>query len=223
MDNTKKSILIVGAGEGLSKGVAKRFAKEGFNISLISRNANNLKNVQAELTSQGAEVTFAAADVSNSAQLDAAIKTLSEEVSGFDVVLYNVAIVKSKDILEETADELTHEFAINVSGALQSLQSSYQDLKQKKGAFLLTGGGLAIHPVAAYGSLSLGKSGIRSLAYQLHDRLKVDEIYVGLLTVAGIIKPESKTHSPTVLAEMFWKLYSDRTELEAYTAEVPLV
>jgi short-subunit dehydrogenase len=212
----KKSILIIGAGQGLSLGVAEKFAKENFSISLISRSATNLEKIKKDLESKGIEVTYATADAGNTAQLDEAVKTLSDRVSGFDAVLYNAAVVKAKDIMEESVADLTHEFTINVGNAVQSLQAGYSGLKQKQGAFLLTGGGLGVNPMAAYGSLSIGKAGLRSLAYQLHDRLKDEGIYVGLLTVAGFINPESATHSPAVLAGLFWKLYTERTEVEIH-------
>lgn len=211
---SKKSILIIGAGPGLSLGVAKKFATEGFIINLISRNQENLEKIKSELNAQGIEVNFTTADAGSAEQLTSAITSLSEINSGFDAVVYNAAVLKAKDILEETSESLTQEFTINVANALHSLQLTREGLRQKKGAFLLTGGGLAISPSAEYGSLSIGKAGIRSLALQLHDRLKQDDIYVGLLTVAGFILPDSETHSPLILAGLFWKLYSERTSVE---------
>lgn len=209
-----KSIVIIGAGPGLSNAVAEKFAAEGFTINLISRNQNNLEKIKQQLNAKGIEVAYAVADAGNAQQLSEAIAALSKSQSGFDAVLYNAAVLKAKDILEETSETLTQEFTINVANALHVLQLTYEGLRQKQGTFLLTGGGLAIHPSPDYGSLSIGKAGIRSLAYQLHDRLKEEEIYVGLLTVAGFIKPDSITHSPSILAELFWNLYKERTAVE---------
>jgi short-subunit dehydrogenase len=44
---TQKSILIVGAGTGLSLGVARKFGVQSFDIGLISRNRANLEKLQA--------------------------------------------------------------------------------------------------------------------------------------------------------------------------------
>ena len=210
----KKSVLIIGAGFGLSLGVAEKFSAEGFSINLISRNRENLERVKQHLNAKGIQVDYAIADAGNTEELGRAIRELSEWNSGFDAVLYNAAVLKEEDILEETSETLTKEFTINVANALHALQSTYERLKQKQGAFLLTGGGLGINPSHAYGSLSLGKAGLRNLAYQLNERLKEDGIYVGLLTVAGFINPDSETHSPKVLADLFWKMYTERTAVE---------
>lgn len=209
-----KSILIIGAGPGLSYAVAEKFASQGFSIGLISRYAEKLQTLKNELEAQGATVAYAAADAGNAALLEAAINTISASIGGFDVVFYNAAVIKAKYILEESNEDIIREFAINVAGAVRSLQVTYESLKKRNGTFLLTSSNLAINPIAAYGSLSIGKAGLRSLAYQLHDRLKDDGIYVGMLTINGAIDPQSDTHSPAVLANLFWKLYSDRKEVE---------
>jgi short-subunit dehydrogenase len=210
----KKSILIIGAGNGLSNGVAEKFGAEGFAISLISRTAANLEAIKNVLSAKGIEVNYATADAGNAKQLSQAINDLATQADGFDVVLYNAAVLKAKDIMEESAAVLIEDFTINVGNALHSLEVVYPRLREKKGTFLLTGGGLALSPSAAYGSLSIGKAGIRSLAYQLNDRLKDEGIYVGLLTVDGFINPQSETHSPAVLANLFWKLYNEKSTVE---------
>lgn len=212
----KKSLLIIGAGTGLSSSVAEKFASEGFSIKLISRSAVNLERIKRKLEAKGINVAFSAADAGSATQLRKSIQALSIGSSGFDVVLYNAAVVKARDIMEESPEELTHEFTVNVANALSVLQATFEGLKQNKGAFLLTGGGLGVTPSAAYGSLSIGKAGVRSLAYQLHERLKADGIYVGLLTVAGLINTDSETHSPTLLADIFWKMYSEQAEVEIH-------
>ena len=210
----KKSILIIGAGSGLSNSVAEKFGTEGFAVSLISRNAANLEIIKTDLAAKGISVNYATADAGNAAQLTKAINDLAAQPDAFDVVLYNAAVVKEKDIMDESSAVLVEDFTINVSNALHSLQVVYPRLREKKGTFLLTGGGLGVAPSAAWGSLSIGKAGIRSLAYQLHDRLKDEGIYVGLLTINGLIKPESETHSPALLADLFWKLYQERSVVE---------
>ena len=135
-------------------------------------------------------------------------------MGSFDILFYNVADVKAKDILEETGASLIDDFSRNVAGALDAYLLVQKDLKEKQGAFLISGGGFALFPSADYGSLSIGKAEIRSLALQLHDRLKAENVYVGLLTIANIISESSPTHSPTVLAEKFWKLYNERAIAE---------
>jgi hypothetical protein len=68
--------------------------------------------------------------------------------------------------------------------------------------------------IAEIATISLWKAGIRNLTYQFHDALKADHIFVGTVTVNEEINPASKTHSPEILAQMFWDLSQSRDQVE---------
>lgn len=212
----KKSILIISAGPGLSRSVAEKFGQEGFKVAMISFDQTILNDLHDYLRQKNIESISAVTNVSDANELKNAITQLSGEVGGFDVVHYNAAVVKARDIMEETPEVLITDFTINTAHALLALQTAYFGLKKKRGALLLTGGGLGVVPSAEWGSLSIGKAALRSLALQLHDRLKKEDIYVGLLTIDGLINPKSATHSPAALADQFWKLYSERNVAEIH-------
>lgn len=209
-------MIIIGAGSGLSRAVACRFGKAGYKIGLISRSKTNLENLKNILNASGIEVWYETADVSKVDELHIAINTLDHYLEGADVVLYNAAHLKQKDILKESPEALSEDFKINVIGLQQSYNFLQNTLKVKKGALLVAGGGLALQPSADYGSLSLGKAALRSLVYQLHGKAKEDHIYVGLLTIAGFITKESKTHAPAILADIFWNMNVERKDIEIH-------
>jgi short-subunit dehydrogenase len=211
-----KSIIIIGAGPGLSAGLALKFGKEGFKVGLVSRNAEKLEQQVKELNVQGIEAFYATADAYDKDQLTKAVDALVREMGGVDVLLYNAAALKMKDLMKETVDELVDDFKISVANAFHLSQHLYPRLKETKGSILLTGGGFAIHPSPMFGSLSLGKAGLRSLAYQMNQALKSDEIYVGTVSIDGYIQHSSETHSPAILADLFWKLYTEKDQIEIH-------
>ena len=210
----KKTILIIGAGKGFSEGVAEKFGAEGYEVGLISRNADKLQILVNDLKSKGITGYFAAANASDATELEGAISELKTKLGGVSVLLYNAAALKSKDIWTETTEELLEDFKLNVAHALFSAQILHDDLKNNQGAILLTGGGLSKFPNPQYGSLALGKAGILNLAVQLNKRLKDDGIFVGTITINGFIRPASPTHSPKILAEKLWTLFQNRTSAE---------
>lgn len=210
-----KSILIIGAGPGISTAMAEKFGQNGYSIGLINRNVETAKVIVNGLAEKGITAFSSTADVADTAALQGAITVLKEKLGGVNVLLYNAAVIKVKDILSETAEELAADFKVNVGAALESIKFLYNELKKNGGAVLFTGGGLAIHPHPLYGSLSLGKAGIRSLALQLHGPLKADGIYLGTLTITDTVTPESATHSFAIVADKFWELFLNRSEVEA--------
>lgn len=210
----RKSILIIGAGEGLSLATAEKFGQEGFTIGLINRDADKAKAMSDQLDKKGISVYTAQADATDEKALGAAIIALKAKLGTIDILLYNAAALKQKDILEVEAQEFLEDFQVNVAAALKSVQLSLPYLKESKGAILLTGGGLATHPSPKNGTLAIGKAGIRNLALQLNERLKADDIYVGTLTITAKVSPDSKIHNPIALARAYWEMIQERSQAE---------
>jgi short-subunit dehydrogenase len=209
-----KNILIIGMGAGLSMGVAKRFAAEGFGIGMISRNADKLKKYQDEFQEQAIPAYYRAVDVADTDALLKAIDELKKEMDGIYVLNYNAVDARYVHLMDEKVDDLVKGFRISVGNAFAAVRHLRDELKKYKGAVLLTGGGTAITPMHEFATISLGKAGIRNLAFQLNDALKKDGIYVGTLTVNGAIDPKSAKHNPTVLAQKFWDMYRKREKVE---------
>lgn len=112
------------------------------------------------------------------------------------------------NLLEETADSLAADFKVNVGGALESVKFVLPAMQDKgEGTILLTGGGLSLNPSPLYGSLSIGKAGLRSFAGALFAQLKDSPIKVATVTVAGFVSAQSEKHNPQAIAAVFWNLH----------------
>ena len=85
--------------------------------------------------------------------------------------------------------------------------------EQKSGAILFTGGIFGDNPVSDYTGVSVGKAALKALGKTLQDELKEKGIFVGLITVADAIQPDTK-HSPELIAEKFFELYKKKDKYE---------
>ncbi|HMZ94761.1 MAG TPA: hypothetical protein PLD56_09590, partial [Chitinophagales bacterium] len=65
-----------------------------------------------------------------------------------------------------------------------------------------------------FGSLSIGKAGLRSLAESLHEALKPKNIFVGTVTVCGVVSENDEKYNPTKIADLFWQLQTERKQFE---------
>lgn len=210
----KKTILIIGMGQGLSLGIAEKFGQEGYKIGMISRSADKLLGFQTNLKEQNIESEFATADVADTNQMLQAIEEIKSKLGNISILQYNAVDYRMKNLMEETVEDLTNGFKISVGNAFAATMELLPDLKENKGSVLFTGGGSANYPSADMASISLGKAGIRNLALQLHETLKSDNIFVGTVTISGWINPDSETHSPKILAQKFWDLNEARNQVE---------
>lgn len=73
-----KTIAIVGAGPGLGLSIAKKFGTNGFQVALISRNADKLNPLVDELKGLGIEAAAFPADLYNKEQLTSAFHRIKK-------------------------------------------------------------------------------------------------------------------------------------------------
>ncbi|MGB3260886.1 SDR family oxidoreductase [Paenisporosarcina sp.] len=208
---TQKVLLIVGAGPGISLSSAKKFGKDGFIVALIARRESALKKYEEELSILGIEAKGFTGDISSEVSLRASIESVLKTYGKIDVLLYNAAAGKPGKPTELSPNDLINDFNISVIGALSTVKATLPYMEN--GTILMTGGGLALTPYADFASLSIGKSGIRSLAHSLHQELSPKGIYVGTLTIKGFVK-EGTYYSAENIADAFYRMYENQDEAE---------
>ena len=209
-----KTIVIFGAGEGISFEVAKVFAENNFNIILISRNISKLEKIKDGLIQRNNYVKIFSCDISDEKQLNQTIDKILEENNVIDTVLYNAAHIKQGNILDESFKTIVDDFKINVASLVTIVQRFRPALSRSEGALLITGGGIGIKPNPDYVSLSLGKAALRNLTQSIHKTLSIDHIFVSTILVNSHVSIEKELHNPKKIAGIFWNLYKDRNVSE---------
>lgn len=208
-------MVIIGAGEGISKATAELFGKQNYTICLIARKKDKLEKITNELRDKNIDAHYFIASVSDSDTIRDTFEQIWQLFPHIDILHFNVSKSKQVDIVSETSDSLTRDFKTNVASVMTCLQLVLPDMEKiGEGTILLTGGGLALHPNYELGSLSIGKAGLRNMAQSLHNSLKSKNIYVGTVTVCGFVAEDSPKHSPKIIAELFWKLHTERKDWE---------
>jgi short-subunit dehydrogenase len=211
---SKKLIVVVGAGPGVGNHVAKRFGANNFRVVLVSRNQDALDQYVKELSSEGIETYAVAADAASPASLTEAFDQIKKNYGTTDVLVYNAAVLKGGKPTSLTAESLVAHYQVDVAGALHcALQVIPEQVEQKAGTILFTGGTFALYPMADYAALSIGKAALRNLAFTLAEELKPQGVFVGTVTIGGIVAPG--THfAPELIAEKYWELYEKREQHE---------
>ena len=203
-----KTILIVGSGPGISLSVAYRFAREGFRIIFCARNEKSLQMLTKKINDIGFKASYYVADVSGFEHMQSLVSEIYEKYS-IEVMVYNAAAAIYQKIEELSPDQMIDDFKINVAGALNVAKACLKvNEKKRPMALLFTGGGLALKPFHEYASLSVGKAGLRSLVYSLAQECKSNNIKIGTVTVAGLVKKGTR-FDPDRIANEFWQLYAD--------------
>src|SRR3954468_5836412 len=88
-----KRAVITGAGSGIGRATALRFAREGGRAALIGRRREGLEALAAEIGKDGGvEAVVLPADCADEASISAAIDRAAETLGGLDILVANAGI-----------------------------------------------------------------------------------------------------------------------------------
>jgi NAD(P)-dependent dehydrogenase (short-subunit alcohol dehydrogenase family) len=202
-------LLLIGAGPGVGAAVVRRFGREGFRSTLISRRSETFGQLASELRSGGLEIEAIGADIED---LDGYRETLERifSVPGAPgVLVYNAALPDPGQILDTNVERLRTAHDVDVLGAVVAAQVAAPVLRAAGGGTLLaTSGGFADNPVPALASLSMGKAALRSAQTLIAAGVRDHGIHAATITIAGAVKPGTD-FDPDDIAELFWTVHTD--------------
>jgi NAD(P)-dependent dehydrogenase (short-subunit alcohol dehydrogenase family) len=202
-------LLVVGAGPGLGASVARRFAREGYRLTLVARSQATTGALADELRGAGTDVTVVAADAGAPDRLRAAVAPLFAGPGAPGVVIYSAALPTPDDLLTVTPEQLAAAYAVDVIGAVVTAQFAVPAMRAAGGGTLLfTGGGFADALPQSLATLSLGKLALRGVATMLARELRDDNIHAGSLTILGPIAAGTPL-DPDLIADMYWAIRNE--------------
>jgi NAD(P)-dependent dehydrogenase (short-subunit alcohol dehydrogenase family) len=201
-------LLLIGAGPGVGAGVVRRFGREGFRSTLISR-GETLEQLAPELRSGGLDIDAMAADIEDLDGYRATLERIFSAPGAPGVSVYNAALPDPGAILDATVERLRTAYDVDVIGAVIAAQVATPVLRAGGGGTLLvTSGGFADHPVPALATLSMGKAALRSAQTLVAAGVADDGIHAATVTIAGSVKPGTN-FDPDNIAELFWTAHTD--------------
>lgn len=201
-----RHLLLVGAGPGLGMAVARRFANDGYRLTLVARSIDGLGDLAGSLADTGARIDTMAADASDPEGLRARMAELYNEQGAPGVIIYNAVMGAPDKLLSSSVEHLQTAYAVDVIGAIVVTQVAAPAMRAGgTGTIIVTGGGFADNPIPALATVSLGKAALRSAATMLGADLEPDGVRVATLTIAGQIVAGT-AFDPEKIAERYWEV-----------------
>ncbi len=133
-----KTAIITGASQGIGAAIAKRLAKDGFNIAIncypSDNDKANAEKVCEECRSFGVEAESFAADVSKHEQCEEMVKAVKERFSTIDVLINNAGITKDGLMMRMSEEQYDVVIAVNQKSVFNMMKFvSAVMMKQKSG------------------------------------------------------------------------------------------
>jgi NAD(P)-dependent dehydrogenase (short-subunit alcohol dehydrogenase family) len=116
--HTGKSVLVTGAGSGIGRATALRFAEEGANhVVIVDRLEDRLARVSAEIEQRGVRATAVCADLGEIQEADEAVRKAISEAHYLDVVVSNAAAWTQEPFLDLADDSWSRVIAVNLTAS----------------------------------------------------------------------------------------------------------
>jgi len=123
--------LITGSSRGIGLGIAREFAKEGAQLLLVATTLNRLEAARDELAGLGARVEVIAADVSQRAQCQAAVRYAIKTFGQLDVLVNCAAIYKAAPFLSYAPEDFEQHLAVNLHGPIHMMQAALPHMVER--------------------------------------------------------------------------------------------
>ena len=105
-------VVITGAGSGIGRVMAQRFAAEGAAVAVVDWNGDKADEVAKEIGRSGGRAHAVRTDVSQGAEVKSMVADISSKLGPVDVLVNNAAIADGDDVLK--IDEPTWERDVSV-------------------------------------------------------------------------------------------------------------
>ena len=203
-----ESVLIVGAGSGLSASLARLCRSKRMKVVLAARNIEKLRNLKKEI---GA--TTIKCDATNIKSVTNLFKKTDKIIGDPNLVIYNPSKSLGGSIVDLDPKK-AHE-AIDITcygGFLVAQQAAKRMLKKKRGSIFFTGATASIKGFPESSVFAMGKFGLRGLAQSLARELHPQNIHIGHFIIDGGIGKENygsyKTIHPDEIAKVYLQFHN---------------
>jgi gluconate 5-dehydrogenase len=163
--------MVTGASSGLGAECARALAKGGADVGLVARRRDRLEELAAELQGLGVRACPAPADVTDEAEIGAALATIESELGPVDILVNGAGIAPLGRAERHTRERFENALATNLTSAfLVSQAVARRMIERGSGGNIISlssvTGGLAnpVHPTVGYAA---SKGGLTNLTRHL--------------------------------------------------------
>jgi len=180
----KPLCVVLGIGPKNGAAFARKFAREGYQLALVSRSTQLSQELASELGDAGVYVC----DVADPISVQRTFEAIRRERGAPEVLVYNAGSGVWKTAEELTPSEFELSFKINALGLLSAAQQVLPAMRERgQGQIVVVGATASLRGRPKTAAFAAAKAAQRSLAQSLARQCAPEGIRVGLLIIDGSI------------------------------------
>lgn len=185
-----KTALITGAGSGIGRAIALKFAKNGAAVNILDINQNAAATVAKEITTAGGNASAHAFDVANQAEVVSTIANIARQ-GRIDILVNNAGISQIGNVESTSEADFDRIMLVNVKGYYNCIYACVPHMKKSGGVILNMASIAASAGLADRFGYSTSKGAIVAMTYS------VARDYIAQNIRCNCISP-ARVHTPFV-------------------------
>jgi NAD(P)-dependent dehydrogenase (short-subunit alcohol dehydrogenase family) len=130
--------IVTGAGSGIGRAVALRFADEGASVLVADVAADSAERAAEEIRAAGGRAIACAVDVSDPAQVEAMAARAIAEFGGVDVLMTAAGVLSFGSVTETDPQSWNRVIGINLTGTFLAARAVIPSMAERGGGAIVT-------------------------------------------------------------------------------------
>jgi len=193
--------IITGAGQGIGKGIATRFASEGAKVVVVDLNYDNCAAVQSEIEAMGMNAIAIKCDVSKRAEVEDMVEEVVRVFGTVDILINNAGITRDGWFMKMTDDQYDAVLNVNLKSMVLCAQSVLKYMiPQQSGKIINMASIIGEMGNAGQTNYAVAKAGVIGLTKTLAKEFASKQINVNAVS-PGFIDTEMTLKIPEKMRE----------------------
>jgi NAD(P)-dependent dehydrogenase (short-subunit alcohol dehydrogenase family) len=174
-----RTILVTGAGGGIGRALAVGLAKDGADVVLVGRRADELADTAVAVTAAGGRAHIVPCDLAADDDVDRLVRQVEAIGQGrLAVLAHSAAIHVSASIDAMSMDDLDMIIRVNIRAPFRLTRSALPMLRAVPGDVVFINSSAAVSAPASNAAYAASKAALRAFADSLRAEINVDGVRV---------------------------------------------
>ena len=185
--------VVTGAGAGVGRATVEEFARNGYDLALLSRDPGRLADAARAVQSQGGRALAISTDVADAAAVEEAAERIERELGPIDVWVNVAMATVFAPVKSLTAAEIERATKVTYLGQVHGMMAALKRMRTRnRGTIINVGSALAYRGIPLQAAYCGAKFAVRGFTDSLRSEIIHDglDIHLGMVDLPAVNTPQ---------------------------------